>query len=71
MMNERLKELIEQCTDRHFNEGGGFETFDKEKFALAIVRECVEVCRAHAMWDIPYTPSKRFAKAIEKHFGVE
>ena len=42
-MNERIKELIEECTDRHFSECvGGFETFDKEKFAELIVRECAE-----------------------------
>jgi hypothetical protein len=42
-MNERIRELIEQCTDRHFNEGGGFETFDKEKFAELIVGKCMSM----------------------------
>jgi len=42
-MNERIQALAEQCTDRHFSEGGGFETFDKEKFAELIVRECAEL----------------------------
>ena len=44
-MNERIRELIEQCTDRHFNEGGGFETFDKEKFAELIVKECLSIVK--------------------------
>jgi len=40
-MNERIQKLIEQCTDRHFSECvGGYETFDKEKFAELIVRDC-------------------------------
>jgi hypothetical protein len=44
-MNERLKELIEECTDRHFSECvGGFETFDKEKFADLIAWECMKIC---------------------------
>jgi hypothetical protein len=43
-MNERIKELIEECTDRHFSECvGGFETFDKEKFAELIIAECTQV----------------------------
>jgi hypothetical protein len=68
-MNERLKELIEQCTDRHFNEDGGFETFDKEKFAELIVRECAEIA------DEGYG-SDHFGNGIAgyqllKHFGVE
>jgi hypothetical protein len=62
-MNERIRELIEQCTDRHFSEGGGFETFDKEKFAELIVRECAEFCER--------TDSYLFAKMLKEHFGVE
>jgi hypothetical protein len=60
-MNERIKELIEECTDRHFSECiGGFETFDKEKFAELIVKECMAQCNDG--------DSKYF---IAEHFGVE
>jgi hypothetical protein len=62
-MNERIRELIEECTDRHFGQGvGGFETFDKEKFAQLIVQECVGLLGpAHSI----------MADPIKKHFGVE
>jgi hypothetical protein len=60
-MNERIRELIEQCTDRHFNEGGGFETFDKEKFAELIVRECAD----YAFSD------EQDHRTMLKHFGVK
>ena len=40
-MNERIKELAEQCTDYVYGEGGSYEMFDKEKFAELIVRECM------------------------------
>ena len=43
-MNERIRELIEQCTS--LSEGSTWtsrEEFDKEKFAELIVRECVSV----------------------------
>ena len=43
-MNERIDKLIEQCTAQEFSDcTGGFETFDKEKFAELIVRECGRV----------------------------
>ena len=37
-MNERIRELAEQATDKWV--GGQF--FDREKFAELIVRECIE-----------------------------
>jgi hypothetical protein len=65
-MNERIKELIEECTDRHFSECvGGFETFDKEKFAELIVRECMAIS-SEAMTNDNWPPHM-----IAKHFGVE
>jgi hypothetical protein len=44
-MNERIEKLIEQCTVQEFSDcTGGFETFDKEKFAELIVAECLDAC---------------------------
>jgi hypothetical protein len=41
-MNARIDKLIEQCTAQEFSDcTGGFETFDKEKFARLIVLECI------------------------------
>ena len=44
-MNERIKLLAEQATTIEYGADGGFDcvTFDKEKFAELIVRECAEV----------------------------
>jgi hypothetical protein len=64
-MNERIKKLIEECTDRHFGQGGGgFETFDKEKFADLIVRECIDVVGQASASPNGY-------QALMKHFGIE
>jgi hypothetical protein len=64
-MNERIAKLIEECTDRHFSEcSGGFETFDKEKFAELIVRECIAVHEDDYGVDI-------IGDVLKKHFGVE
>lgn len=69
-MNERIAKLIEECTDRHFSEGGGFETFDKEKFAQLIVRECATLCinegRAHDQWF-----GSHCAITLKEHFRVD
>ena len=40
-MNKRIRELAEQATTYHNGGvGTGIESFDKEKFAELIVREC-------------------------------
>jgi hypothetical protein len=74
-MNERIKELIEQAT-KHYPatpSSGEFSTFDKEKFAELIVRECVAICEdtegdpsADSRWG-----RRCCALEIREHFGVE
>jgi hypothetical protein len=42
-MNERIKELIDQCTS--YSDGSTWtsrEEFDKEKFAQLLIRECAD-----------------------------
>ena len=71
-MNERIEKLIEQCTVQEFSDcTGGFETFDKEKFAQLIVRECMDVAKDHT----PETEECEYTwlihDKIKEHFGVE
>jgi hypothetical protein len=55
-MNERIYKLIEECTDRHFSDCvGGFETFDKEKFAELIVRECAKIAEKEQKFSNQYS----------------
>jgi hypothetical protein len=43
-MNERIRELADQCrTEYHDGHGGFTEQFDEEKFAELIVRECANI----------------------------
>jgi hypothetical protein len=59
-MNEKIRELVEQCTVQEFSDcTGGFETFDKEKFAELIVRECATVA------------GRDVAHFVLKHFELE
>ena len=45
-MNERIDQLIEQCTAQQFSDCvGGYETFDKEKFARLIQRDTIQCLR--------------------------
>ena len=67
MMNERIRELAEHCVgSRPYN------TFDYEKFAELIVRECAELARE---WEDDYvvedTAPFHSDVKIKKHFGVE
>jgi hypothetical protein len=41
-MNERIQQLARQATEYYSN--GQERTFDKEKFAELIVRECMRMC---------------------------
>jgi len=71
-MNERLKELAEQCRGNPMT--SEFEPrFDKEKFAELFVRECVKVCADRGTHhDGLYSAwADDCSKRIGKHFGVE
>jgi hypothetical protein len=75
-MNKKIEELAEQCGFRsNPNVYDRNQSFDIEKFAQLIVRECSEVIRnggyrrgAFGNEDLrPY----EIATMIEEHFGVE
>ena len=77
-MNERIQELIKQCTS--WSEGSTWtshEEFDKEKFAELIVREClVQIGNAIPDTDCsssgPYKTARIAATSrVKEHFGVE
>ena len=66
-MNERIKQLAEQCTDYVYGEGGSYEMFDKEKFAELIVQECAQV-----LWNIDNGElHDEYVKSLKKHFGIK
>ena len=70
-MNERILELAEQCGFRsNPNVYDRNQSFDKEKFAELIVKECVAVLIQHH----PYTTDPEAyhyaISLIEEHFGV-
>ena len=64
-MNERIKQLAEQATTIEYGADRGFDrvTFDKEKFAELIVRECADIAADQSA----IRPEYR----IRTHFGVE
>jgi hypothetical protein len=66
-MNERIKELAEQCWDRRLD---GLH-FDQEKFAELIVQECLEIVESEDDCG-PDTKSVRLAmERMKRHFGIK
>jgi hypothetical protein len=64
-MNERIQQLADQCTVQEFSDcTGGFETFDKEKFARLIVRNNIQTLRGNG-----YDDAAQCLQDI--HFGIE
>jgi len=69
-MNERIKELAEQCWDKRPE---GQLHFDNEKFAELIVRDCMEVASPNYM-STPEDSVYYVEQAIDRiaeHFGVK
>jgi hypothetical protein len=70
-MNNKIKDLIKECTTMECYEeglGGGYydEVFDKEKFAKLMIEECCSVVERQMDYDANWCDDK-----IKKHFGVE
>lgn len=72
-MNQRIKDLAEQCYyDDNVRPDGSriseceFIIFDKQKFAELIVRECSQMVHDSHPDDLPFVGGKMLV-----HFGVE
>ena len=78
-MNERIRELAEQATETvrcGLNGTSTAESFNREKFALLIMREIAMVQITHqAGMDLENKkmddPAKELNYAVIEHFGVE
>ena len=69
-MNDRIKELIEQCTELLWKDTPyQREKFDKEKFAELIVRECLNVInQPNGVGDDDVI---RISDDVKRHFGMD
>ena len=75
-MNERIKELAEQCWKERPADQLHFDT---EKFAELIVRECANICfseaAGHSMVFGAHSVGTKFGEhcsvVIKEHFGVQ
>lgn len=67
-MNERIKELAAQCHRPVLTADKRYlgETFDHEKFAELIVKECANVAASKQVFH-----GYDVSDAIKEHFGVE
>ena len=60
-MNSRIRELWEQCKTYDWNLNRPTYTYDHEKFAELIIKECIEISQVGSI-----TENK-----LKEHFGVE
>lgn len=75
-MNERIRELTRQATTIEYGVDNGFDrvTFDKEKFAQLIVRECIGIVDdaerggSNEIWD---NAVKFIRRDLKQYFEVE
>ena len=72
MMNERIRELEQQCV--YWDADEETYEFDREKFAQLIIQDCVRVC--NKVYFDNYPDAEDFERseegeAIKQHFGVE
>ena len=81
-MNERIQKLAEQATTIEYGVDNGFDrvTFDKEKFAELIIRECGNWVNSRLVVEPDYGLEHRVErnravvgvmKEFNQHFGVE
>lgn len=68
-MNERIRDLAEQCYEKH--ELLGTYEFNKEKFAKLIVRECLSKIELEAEQYHEPAWAVELVNDIKDHFGVE
>lgn len=66
-MNERIKQLAEQCGFRsNPNIYDRNQSFDIPKFAQLIIKECI-----YAVVDTGGIDRYHYAEAISEHFGIK
>jgi hypothetical protein len=80
-MNKRIQELADEAwvyQVRVLNQPDGSRTytekekvFDKEKFAMLIVRECTAIMHKDTSPNCPYVDYFKVTNEIKQHFGVE
>lgn len=66
-MNQRIRELLAQCTQESIDGPFASPYVDQEKFAELIIQECADVCQGFGESGDGYTCSYE----ILEHFGVE
>ena len=70
-MNERIRQLVEQATTiEEYGWGASYENFDREKFALLIVRECAKVILETPVDYMETDTMHRIRDSVKQHFGV-
>lgn len=75
-MNEKIKNLVEQCTTVEHGviqprSRGDVYHFDKEKFAELIVHDCVKIAELKEQGYNEYDSDVSVGWYIKEHFGIK
>ena len=69
-MNERIKELLDQCTEPGFDKP--WPLVNHEKFAELIIDQCCKACETATTEDQPlHLVSLGYSQRIKEHFGIK
>ena len=70
-MNERIQELLAQCTQESIDGLFANPYVDQEKFAELLVRECAMFVVTELEGKVGSLIADTTANRLEEHFGVE
>ena len=68
-MNERINELLKQSRTEYWTQYT--PSYDYEKFAELIVRECADIAKHHVSNISTYSDAEFVDEQIKEHFGVK
>lgn len=71
-MNERIKELLEQCTSKQMSKP--WPLVDTDKFAELLLKECIELVEGFTLeQEVALDVYEEYdaANVLKEHFGVK
>lgn len=65
-----MSQIIQEMADQSTEDIMGVKILNKEKFALLILKECIDICRSED-WEDQQGWGKMYAHKIQKQFGIK
>jgi len=65
-----MSQIIQEMADQSTEDIMGVKILNKEKFAMLILKECIDICRSED-WEDQQGWGKMYAHKIQKQFGIK